>query len=401
MSPGAGREAVERVAREASGRLIALLARRGGDLIAAEDAVSDALVAALEQWPEQGVPDNPEAWLVTVARRSLSGQWRRREVRVRKAGALRVLETLRGEERAEREGGTWPDERLPLLFATAHPAIDAAIRAPLMLQVVLGLTAEEIGARMQVPAKTMGQRLWRAKRKIGEAGIPFAVPPAERLPERLDHVLDALYGLYGAGWIAPGGHDERTSEALWLAEVVAGELPDQPEALGLLALLLHAESRRPAARRDGVYVPLDAQDPADWDAPAWRRADAALRQAADHGVIGPFQLEASIQSALLHGHRRGQVDHHAILTLYDGLLGLAPTLGNQVGRIVHLAELHGPRDALHALDALPDARLHYQPYWAVRAELLRRLGEPTTHARDRAIALTRDPAVRAWLRARG
>jgi RNA polymerase sigma-70 factor (ECF subfamily) len=384
----------ERVARTSSGRLVALLARRTGDLAMAEDALSGALVAALEQWPTDGVPRDPEGWLYTVARRALADAWRRQEVRDRKAPVLAGLQSLT----TTQEGQRWPDERLPLLFVCAHPAIDPRIRAPLMLQTVLGLPAESIGPLVNLPAKTLGQRLWRAKRKIRDAGIPFVVPEGEALGERVDAVLDAIYGLYTRGW-SSGSQGEVADEALWLAEVVVEVLPDDPEALGLLALLQYSAARRTAHRADG-YVPLDAQDPADWDDERLQRADTALFRARAHDVIGPFQLEAALQSALVHGRRAGRVDHAAILALYDGLVALRPTLGVWVGRAAAIAASAGPAAGLEALDALEGAAA-FQPYHAVRADLLSALGDPrATAAYDEAIARCDDPATRAFLETR-
>ena len=388
------RAAIERAARASAGRLVARLARRSGSLARAEDAVSEALLAALQSWPEDGVPDNPEAWLATVAQRKLVGTWRRADLRRRKAAALRDLQAVYA---APATHAGWPDERLPLLFVCAHPAIDAAIRAPLMLQAVLGLTADAIGPLVGVAPKTMGQRLWRAKTKIRDAGIPFAIPEGSELQPRVAAVLDAVYGLYSAGW----SDRERAglaTEAVWLAEVVVEVLPHDPEAHGLLALLRYVEARRAAGRdAQGAYVPLDAQDPAAWDDAALAQADTALRTAQGMGRLGPFQLEAAIQSALVHGRRTGDVDHRAMLVLYDGWVALAPTLGAQVGRAAVLAEVEGPEAGLAALDGLTGTQA-FQPWWAVRAALLRRLGDPqAAHAYDQAVALTSDPAVRAYL----
>ena len=386
---------VARVARESAGRLVARLARRSNNLARAEDAVSEALLAALQSWPEDGVPDNPEGWLATVAQRKLVGTWRRADVRRRKAAAIRDLQAL---TEVPVTHGPWPDERLPLLFVCAHPAIDGAIRAPLMLQAVLGLTADEIGPLLGVASKTLGQRLWRAKVKIRDAGIPFAVPEGAELAPRVSAVLDAVYGLYAAGY-RDRARGDLAKEAVWLARVVAELLPGEPEAHGLFALLRYLDARRDAGRSaEGAYVPLDQQDPDSWDREALDEADGALRTAQELGVVGPFQLEAAIQSALVHGYRLGEVDHGAILTLYDGWLGLAPTLGGQVGRAAVLAEVEGPGAGLAALDAMTGVA-QFQPWWAVRAALLARLGDPdAAGAYDRAIALTADEALSTWLR---
>ncbi|MEM6792250.1 MAG: DUF6596 domain-containing protein [Myxococcota bacterium] len=384
-----------RAAREATGRMVARLSRYSGDIALAEDAFATALLAAIEQWPTRGVPDDPEGWLYTVARRSLVGQWRRADVRRRKARALAALHELAGEA-ARGEDPEWPDERLPLLFVCAHPAIAPSVRAPLMLQTVLGMTAEQIGPLMGLAPKSLGQRLWRAKAKIREARVPFAIPDPSQLASRSQAVLDAVYGLYAAGWADPRA-EGLAEEAVWLAEVVAGLLDNLPEAHGLCALLLYVEARRSEGRRAGRYVPLDEQDPAAWNPDTIAKADQHLGFAHGLGVIGPFQLEAAIQSALVHGHREGKVDHAAVLTLYDGLVDRAPTLGLFVGRAAAIAEHHGAAAGLEALDALQGFE-HFQPYWAVRASLLSRLGDPRTdETYARAEALTGDPAVLAWL----
>lgn len=378
--------ALERVARASIGRLTASLARRTGDLGAAEDALSHALVRALERWPDDGVPSDPEAWLYTVARRSLVGQWRHAEVRARKAEALRALAALEVPEPGDR----WPDERLPLLFACAHPAIDTRVRAPLMLQAVLGLRAEDIAPLLGVPAKTLGQRLWRAKKKIRAAGIPLEVPDA--LEARLQDVLEAVYGLYAASRAATVGR-----EACWLAEVLVEVVPTSPEVLGLAALLHYVHARRAAGRADG-YVPLFEQDPASWDAAALARADRWLTRAQRAGRTGPFQLEAAIQSALVHGLQRGRVDHGAVLILYDALVQRWPTTGLAIGRAAAAAEVHGPARGLELLDALEGAE-RFQAYWAVRADLTARVGQvdEAVRAYGRAIAQSEDDHVSVYL----
>lgn len=390
------REAAADVAREANGRLVAMLARRCGDISLAEDAFADALAAALERWPRTGVPDEPEAWIFAVATRRLVGQWRKTEVRQRKARALRALHSV-DEER--QEGESWPDERVALMFVCAHPAIDETIRAPLMLQTVLGLTAEELAPLFALPAKTLGQRLWRAKTKIRETRIPFALPDNEALGPRLQAVLDALYGLYGFGWRLSRPGERR--DALWLARLVAQTFSTEPEVAGLCALLGYIEARRDAGRVDGVFVPFDAQDLERWDAPALRAADAELRRAAAlmkerAESPGSFQLEAALQSALVHGRLAGRVDHDAIMQLYDALVLTSPTLGLKVGRAAAIAERDGASEGLRALDAL-DGVETFQPYWAVRASCLQRLGAPCEDAFERAITLCPDEAVRAYL----
>ena len=396
------RRTVEAVARDSYGRLVAWLAKRLRDVAAAEDAVGDAFVAALSTWPRDGLPDQPEAWLLTTARNRLNERYRReRTAATAHARALQLLA-----ERAERAaaGTAFPDERLGLMFASAHPAIDAAARTPLILQTVLGLDAAAIARAFLVAPSTMGQRLVRAKAKIRDAAIAFEVPEPHELPERLEAVLESIYAVYGGGWGDAAGADPRArglaDEALWLARVLAGLLPDEPETRGLLALILFCEARRPARRAaDGSYVPLSLQDPDHWDHAQIADAEAHLAAAARSGRPGRFQLEAAIQSVHADRAQSGRIEWAAIAALYDELVRIAPTLGALVGRAAAVAEVHGPAAALLRLDQIEsDAVAGYQPYWAVRAHLLQRLGDPGAAAAfDRAIDLAEDPALRTFL----
>jgi RNA polymerase sigma-70 factor (ECF subfamily) len=401
------RRAVELAARQSYGKLVAFLAARTGDLAGAEDALSEAFASALAGWPREGVPRSPEAWLLAVARRRLIDAGRRRRKRSEAAPALLLLSDEL--QAASESAGAIPDERLRLMFACAHPAIDAPLRAPLILQGVLGFDAASIASAFLVAPATMGQRLVRAKRKIREAGIPFLVPEREQLAERLEAVLEAIYAAYAEGWSDPTGAVARerglAEEAIWLGRLVATLLPDEPEALGLLALMLHAEARR-GARRDaeGGYVPLAEQDTARWAADLIAEAEAQLLRASALGRIGRFQLEAAVQSA--HASRRitGRSDWAAIVELYDALLAETGSLVVAINRAVALAEHRGPAAGLAALDALAeDARLaEYQPYWAARASLLaaNRDAMGAAAAYERAIGLEPDPAVRRFLQGR-
>ena len=371
-------------------------------MAAAEDALGDALLAALEAWPRVGVPDKPEAWLVAAARRKLVDAARHAKVAASAAPALEIVV-----ERAQREviDAVFPDERLKLLFVCAHPAIDEAARTPLMLQTVLGLDAATIASAFLVAPATMSQRLVRVKAKIRDAGIRFEIPELQELPSRVDAVLEAIYAAYGSGWEDVAGADPRrrglAEEAIWLGRLVARLLPDEPEALGLLALMLHCEARRPA-RRDpaGAYVPLGRQDVALWSRPMIEEAEATLGVASRAGKPGRFQLEAAIQSAHARRAATGRTDWESIALLYEGLLRCAPTIGAQVGYAAALAEVRGAQEGLVALDALPpEAVRTYQSYWALSAHLLKRLGR-TAEARQayaRAIGLSEDTAVREFL----
>ena len=399
-------QTAEAVARRSYGKLIAFLAARTRDVAAAEDALSEAFAAALAGWPADGIPNNPEAWLLTVARRKMIDAARQRRGHEGVAEALQLMTEL-----AEREvdDAAIPDDRLALMFACAHPAIDANVRAPLMLQATLGFDAATIASAFLVAPATMGQRLVRAKNKIRQAGIPFRVPGRADMHERLDAVLEAIYAAYAEGWSDPAGTEVHrrnlAEEAIWLGRLVASLLPDQPEALGLLSLMLHAQARR-GARRDGAgrYVPLAEQDPALWDAPMIDTAEALLVRAGTMNALGRYQLEAAIQSAHVVRRRTGSADWAAIVRLYDALLALTGSPVVAINRAIAVAQTRGPDTALQALDALAaDVRLlEYQPYWAARAELLERLGQLSAaeQAYDRAIGLETDPAVRNFLQRR-
>jgi RNA polymerase sigma-70 factor (ECF subfamily) len=405
------RETAEDVARRSYGKLIAYLAARTRDVAAAEDALSGAFAAALGDWPAHGIPDRPEAWLVAVARRRLIDAARRRRSGEAAAPHLQlVADELAAAAAAD---AAVPDDRLLLMFACAHPSIEPAIRAPLILQTILGFDAATIASAFLVSPATMGQRLVRAKSKIREAGIPFRRPERAELNARLDAVLAAIYAAFAEGWSDPAGTETRrrnlAEEGIWLGRLVASLMPEEPEALGLLALMLHAEARR-AARRNatGDYVPLAEQDPASWDARLIEEAEELLtragRMAGETGSVGRYQLEAAVQSA--HAARRltGATDWAAIERIYEALLAItdSPVVG--INRAIAIAEARGAAAGLANLDTLAqDARLaDYQPYWAARAGLLARTGasDAAEAAYDRAIGLEADPAVRRFLQER-
>jgi RNA polymerase sigma-70 factor, ECF subfamily len=401
------RETAEAVARRSYGKLVAFLAARTRDVAAAEDALSDAFAAALVDWPTSGIPTSPEAWLMTVARRKLIDASRRRRSGEGAADHLRLMaDELEAAAESDME---IPDQRLALMFACTHPAVERGIRAPLMLQTILGFDAATIASAFLVAPATMGQRLGRAKSKLRQAGIPFRVPERVDLRERLESVLEAIYAAFAEGWSDPAGTDARrrnlAEEGIWLGRLVVSLLPDEPEAIGLLALMLHAEARRAARRNaEGGYVPLAEQDPAAWDTKLIGEAEALLLRASAMGRIGRYQLEAAVQSAHVVRRRTGSSDWAAIERLYDALSAITDSPVVAINRAVAVAEARGAAAGIAALDAIADdARLaEYQPYWAARAGLLARAGEveAADAAYQRAIGLESDPAVRDFLQQR-
>ncbi|HEU4368415.1 MAG TPA: DUF6596 domain-containing protein [Methylomirabilota bacterium] len=394
--------AIEAVVRDSYGRLVSFLAARSRDVASAEDALGEAFVAALRAWPRDGVPDRPEAWLLKAARHRLIDHVRHDRVRADGAVTLR-LAAERAEEAAMRTD--FPDDRLKLLFVCAHPAIDPDAHTPLMLQTVLGLDAARIARAFLVTPATMSQRLVRAKVKIRDAGIDFAVPGPGELAPRLEAVLEAVYAAYGTSWDDVAGADAKlrglADEALWLARVLVRLLPEEPEARGLLALMLHCESRRPARRApDGAYVPLSEQDVTRWSRPLIQEAEQELTAAAAHGAMGRFQLEAAIQSVHAQRAVTGRTEWEAIALFYEALVRRAPTLGALVGRAAALGHARGAAAGLAALEQIaPGPVASYQPYWAVRAHLFHELGNDgaADEAYARAIGLSDDPDVRAFL----
>ena len=399
------RRAIESVARESYGRLVAFLSVRTHDVAGAEDALGEALIAALSTWAKDGVPQKPEAWLLTAARRRLIDRVRHERVQAESAPTLWLIAGEIGEATPT---DAIPDERLKLLFVCAHPAIDPDMHTPLMLQAVLGLDAAEIARAFLVSPAAMAQRLVRAKAKIRDSGIAFDVPEAHELPQRLEAVMSAIYAAYGSGWEDAAGTDPRArglaDEAIWLARVLREVLPDESEARGLLALMLHCEARRPARRgADGRFIPLSEQDPRLWIAPMIAEAERELAAVARRARFGRFQLEAAIQSVYAERGRTGRTDWRAIAWFYERLVGLSPALGARVGHAAAVLEVGGPESALSLLDEIEtESAKQYQPYWAVRVHVLKLLGraDEARRAFDRAIGLAEDDAVRRFLLAR-
>ena len=408
--PGPAARSVDAAARDSYGRLLALLAASTSDLAAAEDALADAFERALRTWPSQGVPGNPDAWLLTVARNRLRDEWK--SARTRRAVPLEAAQdTLAHPDTLahidEIDVDSIPDRRLELMLVCAHPAIERAVRTPLMLNTVLGFTAGQVGRAFSVPPSTMATRLVRAKKRVKAVGIPFRIPDRADLPARMTSVLEAVYGAYVIDWGTGPQVRQLPSDALHLAEVLATLVPDDPEVRGLAALI-ELSAARTAARVDagGRFVPLADQDPSLWSAHLISRAHEHLRAAHARGQLGRFQLEAAIQAVHCARGRDGTTDWPTLLTLHHILHAVAPSLGSGVALAAVTAEVDGPAAGLATLDAVVEeagerAR-RFQPAKVTRAHLLDRLGrkEEAVAAYESAISLTHDTAERQYLEQR-
>jgi RNA polymerase sigma-70 factor (ECF subfamily) len=399
-TPPAGFPQAERAAREAYGRLVAWLAWQWRDVAAAEDAMGEAFVAALEHWARDGVPTAPEAWLLTAAKRQL--QMRHRHDRL--AQSPQVLAVLAQAPWAD-EAPSVPDRRLQLLCACVHPAVPEALHAPLMMQVVLGLSAPTIARAFLESPGALAQRLVRAKTRLREAGGAFELPEADELPQRLRALCEALYGAYTVGSElaspAPEADAALCEEALFLTALAVRLQPQHAEVHGLLALMLHAHARRPAQfDADGAFVPLTQQDTARWSRELMQQGEAALRHAAALRAPGPFQIEAAIQSAHNQRAHTGQTPWAAIAELYALLAAQSGAVGARIGQAVAVCEAGDAAGALQLLEGLPpNAVTTYQPYWVARAHLLQRAERASEAgaACERAVGLTADPRVRQFL----
>jgi RNA polymerase sigma-70 factor (ECF subfamily) len=396
-----GSQAADAAARHSYGRLVAWLAWQWRDIAAAEDALADAFASALERWPVDGVPASPEGWLMTAARRRLLMAARRQ--RLEQDPTLTVL--WPDETEPAPELPVVGDDRLRLMFVCAHPAIDPGVRSALMLQTVLGLDARRIACAFLVKPEAMTKRLVRAKAKIKSTGIRFEEPEAADLPQRLAAVLEAIYGAYTLHWgqSEEDGASDLAGEAHYLAEYVASQLPHEPEALGLAALIALCEARRPA-RLDaaGAFVPLDRQDTGRWDAALIARAHEWLARAAARRQPGPYQLEAAIQAAHVQGAFAGAAPWADIVRLYERLLAHSATVGARIGHAVACAQSgNDPLAGIVLLDAIGggEAVASHQPWWAARGHLLAQAGRhvEAQQAYGRALALTSEPALRSWL----
>jgi RNA polymerase sigma-70 factor, ECF subfamily len=407
-------DAAERVARcfrEDAGRTVATLSRALGDIEAAEDALQDAYLAALERWPRDGFPARPSAWILATARNRAIDRLRRERVGREKLQRLAALEIPHAPDDSNEDDDAMtaiPDDRLSLVFACCHPALGIEARIALTLRTLAGLSVEEIADAFLVPHATMAQRLVRVKRKIRESAIPFDVPPAARLPERLDDVCTVLYLIFNEGYAATGGdrlvRRELCEEAIRLARVLVALMPQEPEVMGLLALMLYHHSRRDARTApDGSLITLADQDRARWNRAEIEEANGLLERAMRHRAPRPYQLQAAIAYAHASAPSAGAVDWHGIAELYGHLERMAPSPVVALNRAVAIGFADGPAAGLAALDALPSTALaSYFRYHVARAHALTRLGRDAEACDAYAAALERaqNAAERAHLRAK-
>ncbi len=383
--------AAERAARGSYGRLLAILAARCRDIALAEDALGDAFARALTHWPKQGVPDNPDGWLFTVARnRILDAQ--RRAARHPEGAEMPEIETP---ERAAQ----LPDERLALMLVCTHPAIAPDLHAPMILQCVLGLHAHDIARLFSVSPAALAKRLVRAKAKIRDAGIPFQIPDADQLPLRSTAIAEAIYAVHAHDWLDPS--DGMGEEALYLADLLAQLLPDDPEIKGLAALIALSHARAQARVQNRSLVPTPQQDVTLWDDRLIAYGNRQLTLAHSLGQWGRFQIEAAIEAVHMTRKDSGQTDWTALNKLYHALLQLAPTAGAMVAQAVVTARLHGAQAGLEALDRVEaQTGSGFQPLWAARADFALELADLklANCCFNKAISLTTDLAVLRFLR---
>ena len=383
--------AAELAARASYGRILSILSARSGDIALAEDSLAEAFARALITWPKRGVPKNPDAWLMRVARNQITD-------RQRHMTRFPTEQELPDLPEQNNQPTDYPDERLALLMVCAHPAISPDLHTPMMLQTVLGLEAKTIAQLFMVSPTALAKRLVRAKQKIRSAGIAFQIPDPEFLPERSQAIYEAIYAVHAQDWLQPG--DRLGDEALYLADLLVKLMPDQPEAFGLSALVAFGHARSNARIADGVLVPVEKQDVRFWDDQLLDYGIRQLRTARQFNSIGRFQLEAAIQSVHLDRKNTGTTNWGALNKLYFALIKDNPSTGAMVAQAVVTSHLHGAEAGLTALGQI-ETDGSFQPLWAARAEFLNRQGKNkiAKQAYEKAISLTTEMPLRRFLQA--